>query len=144
MSNTNKRIIIFIIVVLSIIVSNLIGGFIGFDKGYEARLFHEGMDVIQTVSMLERLQDGKTEYPIKMLETKLDWQIYNFGSYKSSIDSIYNFNKYNSDIDEKELAGKTMIHAIKYRRTHPSDFPDEEFQNTISSIMNKYEKVSSN
>ncbi len=110
---TKKKIVLAIIFIVSLIASNLIGGFIGFNKGFEAGLFVEGLSVIPTISTLKNLREGKTKWPIKHLETKLDWQVYNVGTYKNSNDSIYNIHKYDSDINSTKLASTSMKHAIK-------------------------------
>jgi hypothetical protein len=135
----NKKIAIIIIFIVLLIASNLIGGFIAFDKGFEAGLYMEGLNVSPTVAMLERLREGKTEWPIKMLETKLDWQIYNAATFKNSNDSIYNFNKYGSQINSKTLGTAQMKQAKKYRNEFPSSFTDDEFRKRIYDTLNKIE-----
>ena len=136
-----KKIAVGLIFVVLLVASNLIGGFIGFGKGYEAKMFHEGMDVIPTITMLEKLRDGKTDFPIQMLETKLDWQIYNLDSTKESIDSIYNPNKYWDHRDHHDLANKMMKYAIKYRTKIPSSFDNQAFRETIKGILDRYDKT---
>ena len=137
----NKKITIIIIFIVLLIASNLIGGFIAFDKGFEAGLYIEGLNVSPTVAMLKRLREGRTEWPIKMLETKLDWQIYNVGTLKNSNDSIYNIHKYISKSDVQNLGAPQMIQANKYRNEFPSTFTDNKIRNTIYETLKKYDNT---
>jgi hypothetical protein len=134
-----RKITLAVIFIVLLSASNLIGGFIGFDKGYEARIFHEGLEVIPMIAMLEKLREGKSEFPIKMLEVRLDWQIYNLENNRQSIESIYNSNKYWNRYNEAELATKMMGHAKTYRTKIPSSFEDQDFRKKINDILTKYE-----
>jgi hypothetical protein len=86
--NKKKIIVIAVIFVLLLIASNLLGGIMGFEKGFKAGLYLDGLNKCITTSMLQQLRKGKTELPIKYMEAKLDMQIYNIDTYKTDNESI--------------------------------------------------------
>ncbi len=103
--NKKKIIVVAVIFVLLLVASNLLGGIIGFEKGFKASLYLDGLDTYSTTAMLPQLRKGKTELPIKSLESKLDMQLYNIEKYKTDNESIYNILKYQSarDLKSKQL-----------------------------------------
>ena len=149
MNITRKRFIVVIGFIFAIIVSNFIGGFIGFKKGYEARLYQEGLDAISNVMILNLLRDGKTDSATHMLEIKLDWQIFNVGSYEKAHGNLYNLDKYSPDIDIKKLENSVMKKVVEYRSEHPCrakyDFetdwcdPENEIRKIINNTIKKHE-----
>lgn len=138
---TKKKIVLTLIFIVLLIASNLIGGIIGFNAGFEAGLYLDGLDIMTTISNLNNLRADKTDWPIKFLEMELDWKIYNAGTSKNSYNSIYNILKYDSELNATRHETEAMKQAIKYRRLYPSEFSDEEFRTKINNILNKYETV---
>ncbi|MGA2525950.1 MAG: hypothetical protein ABSF79_04960 [Smithellaceae bacterium] len=137
--NKKKIIVIAVIFVLLLIASNLLGGIIGFEKGFKAGLYLDGLNTYITTSMLQQLRKGKTELPIKYMEAKLDMQIYNIETYKTDNESIYNILKYPSVLDFEKQTIESMNIAIKYRREIPSSSDVPEFQKSINEILTKHE-----
>jgi uncharacterized membrane protein YhiD involved in acid resistance len=137
--NKKKIIVVAVIFVLLLVASNLLGGIIGFEKGFKARLYLDGLDTYSTTAMLHQLRKGKTELPIKSLESKLDMQIYNIEKYKTDNESMYNILKYQSALDLEKQTIESMNVAIKYRREIPSTSDVPAFQKSINEILTKYE-----
>lgn len=137
-----KKILFAVIFIILLIASNLLGGFIGFEKGFESALYIESMGDMQlTIIMLKELHQNKTERTIRVMETNLDNQIFFIGTFKEANDSIYNFYKYNgSAIDLTEAEKGFMNRAIKYRREFPSISTVPEFKKQVDEILKKYEK----
>jgi hypothetical protein len=137
-----KKILFAVIFIILLIASNLLGGFIGFEKGYETALYVESLSDIQmSIIMLKELHKDKTERSISVMESKLDQQIYFVGTYKDANDSIYNYHKYDgSAVDITEAEKGFMNRAIKYRREFPSSSTVPEFKKMVDEILKKYEK----
>lgn len=150
MTTKNKKIINVVAVVVLIIVSNLIGGFIGFKKGYKARVYQEGLEAISTFVNLDYLRKGEIDPVVHLLEIKLDWQIYNIGSFEQAHESLYNLDKYSQDIDVKKLQASVMEKVGAYRREHPCEAkyefekewcdPKNKIRMKINNTLKKYEQ----
>lgn len=149
MTTKNKKIIIVVVVLVAVVISNLIGGIIGFNKGYEARLYQEGLESISNIMNLNLIRKGKTESAIHSLEIKLDWQIYDIAAYEQAHYSLFNLERYSKDPDIKKLQTAIMEKVVAYRREHPCeakyDFekdwcsPENDFRKKINNTLKKYE-----
>lgn len=155
MTKINKKIITTIVVFVAILVSNFIGGIIGFGKGYEAAKYLEGLDSIYTITFLNTLRNNRIESAIDLLEGKLDWQIYYIATYEQahySLYNIYNFKKISKDTDVKKLQTTIMEAAVAYRNDHTCEVkynfdtdwcsPENEIRKTINNTLKKYERQS--
>lgn len=137
-----KKIVFAFIIILLLIVSNLLGGYLGFQKGTEAALYIRDLgDIPMTVIMLKELHRGKTDRTIRVMESKLDQQIYTMDTCKSAYDSIYNIDRFDSsfNLTRKDAEKGFMKRAVEYRREIPSSTTVPEFTKMVNDILKKYE-----
>jgi hypothetical protein len=136
-----KLLVVFVILAFATI-SFFAGGIIGFDKGFEASCFFEGVDSFYTVLILRAVREGKDDQAISALETKLNGQIFNCGLFAESRDSIFNFHRW---IGSRQKFNKSveniMREVVKYRKEYPFPFPDTEVQKIIDNTIEKYSGI---
>jgi hypothetical protein len=131
-----------IVVILIIIFSAaafFAGGIIGFDKGFEAKSFYDGIDGYYTVTILRALREGKDDLAISKLELHLNTQIFQCGLFSESPDSIFNINRWTESYQKSTQSVKTLMQEVaKYRKEYPYPLPDIEVQKIIDNTLEKY------
>jgi len=134
-----RNLLIVFVILIFATIAFFAGGMIGFDKGFEAKSFYEGVDSIYTVLILRAIREGRDDQAISALETKLNGQIFNCGLFAKSRDSIFNFHRW---IDSRQKLNKSvenlMREVVKYRKEYPFPWPDTEVQKIIDDTIQKY------
>lgn len=131
---------IVILVLLALMGSFYIGGVMGFNEGTVAMEYLHGAQAYYTVTILKRIREGKDESAIKMLEEKLDSQIYFLAYCDEFKTSIF----YPSSYKEMEASEKNipilMREVAAYRKKYPSQAQNGSVAKEIREILRKYEQ----
>jgi hypothetical protein len=123
--------------VLSLAISNHIGGVVGFGQGEVTRLvLSASLDAVSTVRVLRMLRGGRSQEVIQLLETHLDAQIAAAVSAKHSYYSPYNpLMRFTfGDTPVKEHA-YDLAEVLKYRE----EYPDASGYASVDELMKKLE-----
>jgi hypothetical protein len=126
---------------LSLAISNYMGGVVGFGQGEATRLvLSASLDAEWTVRVLRMLRSGRFGEVIHLLETHLDAQtaaaVFGKHSYYSAYNPLMRFT-----FGDTPVKGHTydLSEVLKYREEHPhaSGFPSEdELMNALQVYRN--------
>jgi hypothetical protein len=130
-----------LIVVLAMIVSNYIGGVMGFSEGFNAHAYIQGADAHYTVKILNNMRSDNMESAISMLENKLDAQIFALGYFERASKSIYNLERFTKlHKNSKDNIRTLMSDVIDYRMAYPSNLKEHprEVREIIEFTLKRY------
>ena len=137
-----RRLLVIFAILACATISFFAGGIIGFDKGFEASRFFDGVDSYYTVLILRAVREGRDDEAISALETELNGQILQCGLFAESINSFFNFPRWIESRQRfNKSVGNLMREVAKYRKEHPFPSSDTEVQKTIDNTIQKFSGI---
>ncbi len=122
-----------------ILLSFLVGGVVGYGKGFQGCMFHQGTEAWATVMVLEGIRDGRSEATVSYLETKLNSQIVSCGVGEKGEQSIFNIVGWTRLGQQSRVAVRGLMAKVAdYRKRHPFPHPDKASQDFLNAILRKH------
>jgi len=111
------------ILVCCSLLSYLVGGVIGFEKGVTAGIKeHAVSETVDSVTALQALRNDEVDKAMSLLNVNLNAEIAIWKLYENSWNSIFNFSRWTviGDLHEQNVELLTALVA-EYLKDHPSD-----------------------